>query len=727
MLRWPENATVDRLMASDALDRCEDLEARKSAGKEASVLKQESSCGPCRIEYSSPSKNKKVDESSCFHDNLTSRFQSGENIKGQDADGQISLSSENKGKLLARKSAKEPVAIPSKRPRIDESENCVNNTGTNGHDGVSTMAGFDPIRCTADKSQIITQKRAHDGKRADKRNCRASMRNKYESLASKAGIVCNDSLSGGNSILGSHGFKSDTHDIVKQLEELSLFDLLNGSYQYSMLPMDKGKKSSNSIDNILYSVRKACSILCPPPHALVENGNNSKACQDPSFSTGSSSNCELKDKQLEESLTTGKVQETSHANWINYTTLFQPKKILDQLALPSARELESFLFNPNMNSVSPQCMAKTKNCGATDLPPFPWSFSHGSNTKPCVESYKMNATKSACQGKWVRIGHSFSSISGHRSGMDSLNQQKINDVLEWMKSSTVQPTGDGPFNKFSIVGTRPEVQVEENVNSVDGSVLPGPFNLKTFKTHEIPRTMNGNHLECDSKGHAPQEFTAPVVSKDHIAGTTNGCSVSSFSYTCRDATVRSCDNSCPCCQNLKCKQAYPEEVLSAAATLLHMGRTPRHRSAPKYSSGRNRWPKAPSMKKMKERKSSTSILNIPEIPSSTAGCNNPIRKANMPSSDHQPTVQRKMDFIPPNGSCRESSSRWSSPTSKVEKDPNQGVPHGNSSFRHPLAPFSARAADKACENPIKEPHAKPPSAAFKGSSIRDWIRCRNKR
>ncbi|KAK8944658.1 hypothetical protein KSP39_PZI008491 [Platanthera zijinensis] len=214
-------------------------------------------------------------------------------------------------------------------------------------------------------------------------------------------------------------------------------------------------------------------------------------------------------------------------------------------------------------------------------------------------------------------------------------------------------------------------------------------------------------------------IVAPVLRfADHTAGTIDGCSVSSFSYTCRDATVRSWDNSCPRCQNLKCKQACPEEVLSAAAMLLHMSRTSRHRSAPKYSSGRNRWPKAPSMKKMKAGKSSNSIINIPDIP---------IRKANIPSSDHHPTIQRKMDFIPPNGSGRESSSRWSSPTSKVEKDPNQGVPHGNSSFRPSSAPFSARAAEKPCENAAKEPHAKTPSAAFKGSSIRDWIRCRSKR
>ncbi|KAK8939582.1 hypothetical protein KSP40_PGU015786 [Platanthera guangdongensis] len=380
-------------------------------------------------------------------------------------------------------------------------------------------------------------------------------------------------------ISGSHGFKSDTHDIIKQLEELSLFDLLNGSYQFSMLPVDKGKKSSNSNDSILLSVRKACSILCPPAHALAENSSNSKACQssqDPNFSTVSTSNCELKDKQLEESLTKGKAQDTSQANWIN-STIYQPKRILDQLALPAAHELESFLFNSNMNSVPPQFMAKTKTCGATDLPPFHWSFSHGSNNKPSVESCKMNATKNACQGKWVRIGRSFSSTGGDKSDMDLLNRQKMDDVLEWMKSSTLQPTGDGPFNKFSIVGTHPDVQVEENMNSVDGSVLPGPFNSKTFHMHEIPLTMNGNHLECDSKGHTPQEFTAPVASrcpyemnldpskfnptfkdiaipKDHTAGTIDGCSASSFSYTCRDATVRSWDSSCPCCQNLKCKQ-----------------------------------------------------------------------------------------------------------------------------------------------------------------------------
>lgn len=744
-------------MAPDGFDRDGDPEARNSAGKEASVLKHESGCGPCRLDYTSPSKKKKVDEDSSFHDNQPAGFQFGENIKRQvEIDGQIPLSPDNKGKHFARKSAKESIAIPSKRTKIDDSENCMKNNGSNGHEDISSISGFDPIRCTADKSQIIIQKRVHDGKRADKKNCRASIKNKYESLASKAGLVCSDSFSSGNNILGSHGLKSDIHEIAKQLDELSLFDLLNGNYKYSAFPVDKGKKSASTNDALLHSVRKVCSILCPSPHVLAENSSNLKACQgsqDPSFSTGNTSDYEAKDKQLEESLTKGKVLDTFQPDWIK-STMYQPKKILDQLLLPVAHELESFFLISSDNSV-PSQFTRAKSCCGTNLAPFHWSFSHPSNSKPSVESCKVNATKNACQAKWARIGRCSSLTVDDKNFLpglvltscgddtDLLNQQKIDNVLEWMKSSTFQPPG-GLSNKFSILGTHAEAQVEENMNLVDRSGLLGPFNSKAFHLHEV---YHSSRLECNFKVHAPQEGTTSVVSscpnemnldpskfnltfkdkvvlKDHPAGTIDG-SQSSFHYTCRNATAQSCDSSCRYCRILKCKQVYPQEILSAAATLMELGGCPNHMSPVKCSSGRNRWPKAPSMKKMKARKSSTSINN-PDRSFAATGCNNLIRKANVPFAEHQPAIQRKMDFILPSSSGRESL-RWSSSPNKAEKDLNQRVQLGNNSFRPLLTPFSSRAADKVCDNLVKEPNAKPPSVAFKGSPIRDWIRCKNKR
>jgi len=85
------------------------------------------------------------------------------------------------------------------------------------------------------------------------------------------------------------------------VEELSLDELLDGSYKYSNLRLEKGKKTSNGNENVLHSVRKACSIL--PLQVVADNGGNRKACtsiQNPSLSSANMSDMDEKDKFTEE-------------------------------------------------------------------------------------------------------------------------------------------------------------------------------------------------------------------------------------------------------------------------------------------------------------------------------------------------------------------------------------------------------------------------------------------
>ncbi|XP_020677307.1 uncharacterized protein LOC110095923 isoform X1 [Dendrobium catenatum] len=752
----PVNVKVDKLMELDDLDRVGEIEARSLAGKEASASHKSSGSGHCRIECS---RNKRVDEDSCVHDNLPSRPQCGENSKGHDVekvDGHTPLSPNQEGKLLGRKYSKRPVGIPSKRPRIDDTECLMKESGTGRHHSISSKAGLDLVRCTlADKSQIVKLKRVHDGRKADKKFFRASVKNKYESLTSKAILACSDTFSGGSNILGTHGSKSDIHDIAKNLDELSLCELLDGSYKFPKLLVDKGKKYSNSNDSILLSVRKACSILCPPPHGIAENASNLKASQssqDPSFSTGSSSDCETKDKQLEELVTKDKEQDSLQANW-SESTVLQPKNILEQLGLPAGHELEASLFNPSVTSIPVQLTPKAKSCSYIGMPPFPWSFSHGGNSKP-VEYCKVNSTKNSCHGKWVRIGSSSTSIEDDKGflsclvfkeyphNVDTLSQQKIDDVLQVMRSfsSILQLPSDGPSSKSMVMGNHPDVEVPEIMNSVHESGVPGSFNSKAYQLNDIAQSLNGTYLDSDSKDHTSGVVSVcemnPDTSKFNSAlkdkavliecrtANIDGCSVSSVNTGTNSSSWQPPNWD-------KYRQVYSSELLSAAETLFEMACISDPMIASKHSNGRIRWPKTPSMKTMKARKSSNSI-DKPDRSFPIAGHNNLIKQANIPTAKHQPANDRKTNFIRPSSSGRETV-RWSSiPMStsssphKLEKDLNQRLPQGNTTFRPLLPPFSSRA-DKTYESQIRKAPAKPPSVAFEGSSIRDWIRGRNKR
>ncbi|XP_020574980.1 uncharacterized protein LOC110021004 isoform X2 [Phalaenopsis equestris] len=739
-LRLPVNVTVDKRMESDDLDRVGEIEARSSTGKEASASHKGSGTGSCRTESS---RNKK-DEDSCVHGNLPSHPLLGENTKGHDfekVDGHASLSQNQEGKLLGRKYSKRPVSIPSKRSRIDDVESCMNEFGTGSHRSISGKAGLDPIRCTlADKSQIVKLKRVHDGRKTDKKVFRASVKNKYESLTSKVNLACSDTFSGGSNILGTHGSKLDLQDIARNLDEISLCELLDGSYKFGKLPMDKGKKCSNSNDSILLSVRKACSILCPRSQ-IAENGSNVKASQssqDPSFSTGSSSDCEAKEKQLEELLTKSKDQDSLHANW-SESTVLQPKNLLEQLGLPAAHELEAYMFNPNTSSVPAQLTPKDKNCNYIGIPPFPWSVSHGGNGKPSVDFCKANSSRNSCQSKWARIVGSSTSTHGHN--LDSLNQQKIDDFLEVIRSFTpsLQPPSDGPSNKSAVLGTQPEVEVVEILNSVLES---GSFNSKADQPVEVTPSFNGTYLGSDSKDNGSAVVSRCEMRLDYskfnllLKDKDKAVMMESRTVTIDDSSVSNVNtgSNCSTWRSLnweKYRQVYSSELLSAAETLLEMAYSSESMTATKHSNGRLRWPKTPSMKTMKARKSSTS-LDKPDRSFRSPVHNDPIKQSNTPSAKHQPTSERKTNFIRPCSSGRETV-RWSSiPMSaassphKLGKDLNLRSPHGNSTFRPLLAPFSSRA-DKTYDNQIRKAPAKPPSVAFEGSSIRDWIRGRNKR
>lgn len=70
-------------------------------------------------------------------------------------------------------------------------------------------------------------------------------------------------ISFGRLISGIYGLKSDIHAVTSHVDELSLNEILDGSYKCPILSQSKGKKSANTTDNILHSVRKVCSILQP--------------------------------------------------------------------------------------------------------------------------------------------------------------------------------------------------------------------------------------------------------------------------------------------------------------------------------------------------------------------------------------------------------------------------------------------------------------------------------
>lgn len=58
-----------------------------------------------------------------------------------------------------------------------------------------------------------------------------------------------------------YGLRPDVFDITKHVNELSLHELIRGSYTCPCIAKDKGKKVTSSNNDLLRSVRNACSVL----------------------------------------------------------------------------------------------------------------------------------------------------------------------------------------------------------------------------------------------------------------------------------------------------------------------------------------------------------------------------------------------------------------------------------------------------------------------------------
>lgn len=71
--------------------------------------------------------------------------------------------------------------------------------------------------------------------------------------------------------------KSDNRDVTKDLNDLSLSELLDGSYACPVGSKDKGKKATTLNENVLHSVRKACSLFELPRTQSPDGDNKTDA------------------------------------------------------------------------------------------------------------------------------------------------------------------------------------------------------------------------------------------------------------------------------------------------------------------------------------------------------------------------------------------------------------------------------------------------------------------
>ncbi|XP_071918150.1 uncharacterized protein [Coffea arabica] len=375
-----------------------------------------------------------------------------------------SLTTNPEAKQLHRRSGKVSGSNSggSKRSRIVQLELSTGETGLEDMKGSSSRTGYCPAKFTvAEKSQMPKQRNNSNAKRNDKRNGRIP-KSRCDSFCLKNGLVSFSSVAGGGNFV-VYGSKSDIFDGTKPVDELPLSELLDGSYNCPSLVKDKGKAVENSNENLLHLVRKAASLIWrqSPVHsqnpANINDVDNQNVSMGP-FSIGACPTSRM-DGEKEDSCTVN--QPSNYKDSCGHmkplavavdSPLCPPKDILERLALPPSKDLDSLL----LDAVRPASSSRTGTdlrlgktvFHRTGLPPFSWSHNSSGHVKSGSDTVKLSANRTTCPGRWVKVGNTLTPVKGSNLSMLDLKSLTYNHRL--VPSGNLPSTPLGVENASSI-------------------------------------------------------------------------------------------------------------------------------------------------------------------------------------------------------------------------------------------------------------------------------------
>ncbi|KAI3884611.1 hypothetical protein MKX03_000609 [Papaver bracteatum] len=493
----------------------------------------------------------------------------------------------------------------------------------------SVLTGCCTSGSIKDKARAVKQKHGLDGKRSDRNKVKPPMKTKLDSFFSKSGITSNNSSSGGNNILGIYGLKSDIHAVTRHVDELSLNEILDGSYKCPILSQSKGRKSANTTDNILHSVRKVCSILQPkrapePSQKDVDLDSGSikmEACiSDTGFCSSKREENDKEDGDLHGKTSSCKIED-SHKKFLDAKLLHQPNVILERLAFQPVKDLDSLLHDtakPGVSSrVGPDIRAVKGTSQRYRLPPFYWSHSFTGSCKTNVEGSKLTIRSSAFQSRWVRI-ESTASTQGDSTGcfsdLDSFACDYNLNTLKHLNLglSEKEPTSASiSFRKQVLLSTSkdPLSGFPHKSNNYLGAQSKFGFNMNIVKDDRQIENSYGQEKYLRFEENKDNGVGGePSKRRKGACSTEDGSYYSMFKssvtgYPNFPSHIHDPDDTK--------HDAHSPRLLAAAQILNEISRLSRTRN---QNREKNRWPKKLSQKVMKARKSVSRLGRPEEIP-----------------------------------------------------------------------------------------------------------------
>ncbi|KAG7584685.1 hypothetical protein ISN45_Aa02g000850 [Arabidopsis thaliana x Arabidopsis arenosa] len=287
-----------------------------------------------------------------------------------------------------------------------------------------------------DKPFVVKQRTSCNGKRGDKRISKVPVRT-FSTITSATGE---------NAFFGAYGLKPAINDATKLVEDLSLENLLEGSYECPSLGKDKMKKMENTNDTLLSVVKNVWSILPTKRPVQSQSSTELDTClsrtlgSPPSSTSATLLNGENIDKA---NALDGDLSSSSKEHCINSEIPSTPLSfplcdavdVLKRLGLPPSKDLDSLLQDasrPSQNSKNnlDQQRSAKQLPPRSGLPHFPWSQAFSGSSRTNSEAAKLVTGKTLCQGRWLRIANTtMSSPEGITDNFANLGSLTFNQNL----------------------------------------------------------------------------------------------------------------------------------------------------------------------------------------------------------------------------------------------------------------------------------------------------------
>ncbi|XP_056173752.1 uncharacterized protein LOC115692282 isoform X3 [Syzygium oleosum] len=321
----------------------------------------------------------------------------------------------------------EDVRLPWKAGKVPRNNNTSSKRARSTQvEDASAITLADEVKGLTDKSLTRSgsleknhsaKQRTVGSKRGDRRNSKAPVKNRYDAFMTRP---CSSSFTvspGGSNFLGFYGLKSDNRDITKLVDDLSLIDILEGTFKCPSLGKEKGKKSANADDKLTQSVRKACSVLQPLRRGQSQNLAEIEICEDKKISSVLSS------ASLAESGAEGDYRDMYSVDPSSSNEgpcgkpetsvdpldlpLYTPNDLWERLSLPPPKDLDSLLLDAVKPALSSKSMSDLRSgkqiVRRGCLPLFPWSHAFNGHSRNNSDAAKLSISRNTCQGRWVRV------------------------------------------------------------------------------------------------------------------------------------------------------------------------------------------------------------------------------------------------------------------------------------------------------------------------------------